>query len=68
MKKLKINNLISRQIETKAMKMLVGGEETGCTSCCLCGCLYEESNSSNGNANMSAGKYSPGGGTHYGSC
>jgi len=67
MKKLKINNLISQQIDTKAMQMLKGGYvAAGC--CCVCGCVGPSSNSANGNANHSSGKASPGGGTLYGGC
>jgi len=69
MKRLKIHNLITQQINAKSMKMFKGGEQTvGCSNCCVCGCVGPSNNSSNGNANHTAGKYTVSGGTLYGNC
>ena len=64
MKKLKMNKLVSQKIDTKAMNVIRGGEQ-GCSNLCICGCQGPSSNSANGNANRSAGKFSPGGGQEY---
>jgi hypothetical protein len=64
MENLKMNKLVSKKVDAKAMNVIRGGAES-CSAMCICGCQGPSSNSANGNANKSEGKFSPGGGTLY---
>lgn len=65
MKELKLNNLHKNSLAEKLQSMVVGGADEQCVCICGCGSNGEAVNIRNGNANHTAGKFHPAGGTYY---